>query len=644
MKKFWKFNDVIDWTKKSLLDYSYEVHTEKWQGKEIKDNDMYRMIEILNHSFSCAIDPSIEELRKQISPNLPWADDHFQERVSGIPYNPPPSHNWWPFAQKNNSEFGGNEKFSHSYPERIWPKYAGREMEESEIHNKESYESLSAMNGIRYEYGDLQDVINLIHKEPFTRQAFLPIWFPEDTGVVFGGRVPCFIGETEIQTSKGFKMIKLMDLNDLVVTDKSRFRKVSKIMKSYYQGKIVSIRTSNTNTEIKTTTEHPFLVIRNTGYLPSHPKFNWNKEWVEAKDVREGDYVVHTFLNEKIESSYSKDLMRLFGYFLSEGDIRYDTRRGNKKPSCVRFSMSTKDESAGYIKDILDIIWSEFGKIPIIRRGEDKNNPESIRIYFHDVNVAKIIHSLFGSGSYNKIIPEEILKIDPEYQMELLIGYTRGDGSFEPRKKNLECTTISPSIAFGLRTICFRNRINNSLQKIPLRHPYFNKKLNRIIKPNYPSYKLVFSQGGRLSEDFFGNPPGENPREIYKKDWIRDGEVLFNVNSIELLDNSGIDVYNLEIEEDHTYNIINCTVHNCTLGYHFIRRFNHLHIVYYIRSCDFFRHFRDDIYMCARKVLWALEELKKLDPEEWNDVKPGFLTMHITSLHCFAGEKSLLKK
>jgi hypothetical protein len=87
----------------------------------------------------------------------------------------------WPYAQKNNEEFGGLEKFSHTYPERIWPKFA------SEIPN-------SKMSGIRYDYGDFNDVVDLMLREPFTRQAFLPIWFPEDTGSVHGERVPCTIG------------------------------------------------------------------------------------------------------------------------------------------------------------------------------------------------------------------------------------------------------------------------------------------------------------------------------------------------------------------------------------------------------------------------------------------------------------------
>ncbi len=72
-------------------------------------------------------------------------------------------------------------------PDDMWetmnlsPKYAAEEPN-------------STMFGIRYNYGDFGDVIRLLQREPFTRQAFLPMWFPEDTGSVHGERVPCTIG------------------------------------------------------------------------------------------------------------------------------------------------------------------------------------------------------------------------------------------------------------------------------------------------------------------------------------------------------------------------------------------------------------------------------------------------------------------
>jgi len=174
MRTFQKPSDAIKWSKERLYNNGYVVKTEKWQGVDSPDD----MWETMNHSFQMFIPETLDELKKEVRPNLPWADEHFEERVSGFPLNPPPSHIRWPFAQKNNEQFGGNEKFSHTYPERIWPKYAGDKIN----------------TGIRYEYGDFGDVAELMNKEPFTRQAFLPLWFPEDTGVVHKERVPCTIG------------------------------------------------------------------------------------------------------------------------------------------------------------------------------------------------------------------------------------------------------------------------------------------------------------------------------------------------------------------------------------------------------------------------------------------------------------------
>lgn len=177
MKTFYKLSESITWAKEKLLNYGYVVQTERWQGIPSPDD----MWETMNTSFQSFIPHSLEELREEVKPNLPWADDHFEERISGKPLNPPPSNEWWPFNQKKNEEFKKDEKFSHTYPERLWPKYA------SETPN-------SVMEGIRYQYGDFGDVIDLLQREPYTRQAFLPMWFPEDTGSVHGERVPCTIG------------------------------------------------------------------------------------------------------------------------------------------------------------------------------------------------------------------------------------------------------------------------------------------------------------------------------------------------------------------------------------------------------------------------------------------------------------------
>jgi hypothetical protein len=163
---------------------------------DISNKPEMETMELLNHTFSVPIRiHSLEYLQELIHPNLPWADDHFQERVSGYPLNP--GYHWqtWPYG-KSAAQFK-TDIFSHSYAERYWPKFA-RDTPPTITPDldylTELAELASPLDGIRFAAGDLQDVVNLLKREPMTRQAYLPVWFPEDTGVVHGERVPCSLG------------------------------------------------------------------------------------------------------------------------------------------------------------------------------------------------------------------------------------------------------------------------------------------------------------------------------------------------------------------------------------------------------------------------------------------------------------------
>lgn len=155
------------------------IHRETWQGLSVQNKPDMATYELVGHSLIARLgNRDLNYYQRQIRPDLPWADDHFEERVSGKPLNPPPSEEWWPHAPTGNSAFKHEGIFSHTYPERYWPKLAGR---------PNPY-------GIRYPYGDLQDLVELLQRTPLTRQAYLPVWFPEDTGNVLNVRTPCTLG------------------------------------------------------------------------------------------------------------------------------------------------------------------------------------------------------------------------------------------------------------------------------------------------------------------------------------------------------------------------------------------------------------------------------------------------------------------
>jgi hypothetical protein len=106
--------------------------------------------------------------------------------------NPPPSHKWWPFAQQGHADHLKGGRFSHTYPERMWPKYANSPEEWCSWDGPDPHDL--GRKGIRFNYGDALDVVERLIANPLTRQAYLPIWFPEDTGAPEGERVPCTLG------------------------------------------------------------------------------------------------------------------------------------------------------------------------------------------------------------------------------------------------------------------------------------------------------------------------------------------------------------------------------------------------------------------------------------------------------------------
>lgn len=193
-----------------LLD-TQPIQVGEWQAMDVSKSDLHKTHELEDVVLSWDRVPAEP---RDVFPMIDydWADEHFSERVSGQPLNPAPSHLNWPYAVRGNADhtkptssgklrqrenpilrdtasgpqFTQADQFDHTYPERFWPKGAGWPMNE----NRKRPE----MHGIRFSYGDLSDVVDLLVRSPLTRQAFLPIWFPEDTGATEGQRVPCTLG------------------------------------------------------------------------------------------------------------------------------------------------------------------------------------------------------------------------------------------------------------------------------------------------------------------------------------------------------------------------------------------------------------------------------------------------------------------
>lgn len=188
-----------------FLHQAYTVRAPRWQGIDVSNKPEMAMKEIFNHSVVVPLagEEDLDHWRQDITPNLPWADEHFEERVGGQPLNPGNSWRNWPWGNSAD-KFRTNKppqgigpypselmQFDHTYMERFWPKLANRR-NGGVVHTADSDWNVVPRKGIRFEYGDLNDLIAHLADDPLSRQAYLPIWFPEDG--TCKGRRPCTLG------------------------------------------------------------------------------------------------------------------------------------------------------------------------------------------------------------------------------------------------------------------------------------------------------------------------------------------------------------------------------------------------------------------------------------------------------------------
>jgi hypothetical protein len=176
-----------------------EVKTERWQGVPM-NTDTFE-IRCVDFDVDLRGIEDLQHWRDDIQPNLPWADDHFLERVGGEPLNPGAQWAKWPYALRADKFREQQGRFNHTYMERLWPKFA-RRSSDGTLAVKPRGEHLRgypAMDprpkfGTAHHYGDLQDLVEMLADEPYTRQSWIPLFFPEDTGKSDGGRKMCSLG------------------------------------------------------------------------------------------------------------------------------------------------------------------------------------------------------------------------------------------------------------------------------------------------------------------------------------------------------------------------------------------------------------------------------------------------------------------
>ncbi|HEY2810840.1 MAG TPA: ribonucleoside-diphosphate reductase subunit alpha [Rhabdochlamydiaceae bacterium] len=142
----------------------------------------------------------------------------------------------------------------------------------------------------------------------------------------------CFSPETLIYTSNGIKPIAEVELSDLVLGVSGLYRPVKDKFAYNQKDPMVSLKFKHSLAPVSVTAGHPFYAIRGVPLEQSVERtLQWlskgkvRSEWIDAGQLKEGDYVAQVIPKEVVAvSGFEEDDARLYGILLGDGHMCKD--------------------------------------------------------------------------------------------------------------------------------------------------------------------------------------------------------------------------------------------------------------------------------------------------------------------------------
>ena len=277
---------------------------------------------------------------------------------------------------------------------------------------------------------------------------------------------------------------------------------------------------------INTTFNHPFYILR-----------NHKLEWVTAEDLTTTDYVcipINKIQNETIDEKYSTlptqkpEFWYLIGRFIGDGWVTKRKDR-NYNISGIKICCSKHNELSKLEEKIKNIFnYCVF---------EDKT---VYKLQFSNKKLGEFC-SEFGMGAKNKHIPQWVLDLKNDYLEQLLEGIIDSDGCFSQNKYKV--TTISKNLAYNIGELILK------IKHVPYHiyksiRPTTHVIDSRVVSQNN-TYQVTWSN-------------------VYNKhiNFVDDNYLYSRIRQIKSRTEL-CDVYNIEVENTHTYCVNNIAVHNC---------------------------------------------------------------------------------
>ncbi len=234
---------------------------------------------------------------------------------------------------------------------------------------------------------------------------------------------------------------------------------------------------------------------------------------------------------------------RILGRWIADGWLRSDDDR--------TFGLCFHSDDEAGIAEALTFFES-LGLQPYIRASK---NRKLTQITVRSRTLVAYWRSLFPhyrSTPETKHIPEFVLLLPEENVLDVLAGYWRGDGYVgASQQSKYMATTVSRTLADQVRFLGWRCGIPSSLRRDDRHDDRFHTQ---------PSYVIVMAKDERLAERL-----GAFPKAAQYCWRVVEGGILLRIREVEEVE--GVkEVFDLTVEEDHTYQTSSFAVHNSAAG------------------------------------------------------------------------------
>jgi DNA polymerase III alpha subunit/intein/homing endonuclease len=291
------------------------------------------------------------------------------------------------------------------------------------------------------------------------------------------------------------------------------------------------------HTPIKTSPRHDKALARVRDYI--EPQFGDLESWrCWVNEQAHTTTRIARFINP------DSRFYRLLGRWIADGWLRSD--------SDLVFGLCFHSDDQAGIDEAVNYLAS-IGLEAHLRRAA--NGRKLTQLVVRSRALVAYWRSIFPgyqSTPQTKHLPDFVLALPVENVLDVLAGYWSGDGSVgNSQQSKFTATTVSRTLADQVRFLAWRCSIPASLRKEVRHDERFHTQ---------PSYTITIAKDERLAAKLGARAKAEQ----YVWRAVEDG-ILLRLREIEEV--QGVkEVFDLTVEEDHTYQTSSFAVHNSAAG------------------------------------------------------------------------------